>query len=365
MRLFSDIGAFVEDSYLRRALSLAEHGRGATSPNPMVGCVIVRDGVVVGEGFHERAGGPHAEIVALLQAREAASGAIAFVTMEPCDHFGKTPPCTQALIAAGIAGVVIGMPDPNAEAAGGAIRLREAGIGVTFADDPTPFEELNEAWLHHLATGLPYVHAKVALSLDGHATGAAGVRSAVSGPGGAEITMRLRTAADAVLVGASTARVDDPALTVRDSEGAVAPHTPLRVVLGATGVPDAALFHDGAGEAIALAGKDARVPDGVSALRYDADGGLRAAFQALARERGVRRVLVETGPRLFTALWEDGLLNELTVVHAPGVFSPDAPGVFLGKQDGGIERLERRMRAVEAGVIQGDAVTVWRPVDGE
>ncbi|MHB9003881.1 MAG: bifunctional diaminohydroxyphosphoribosylaminopyrimidine deaminase/5-amino-6-(5-phosphoribosylamino)uracil reductase RibD [Coriobacteriia bacterium] len=362
MRLFSDIGACVEDSHLRRALLLAENGRGTTSPNPAVGCVIVHDGVVVGEGFHERAGGPHAEIVALTRAREAARGAIAYVTLEPCDHFGQTPPCTQALIAAGIAGVVIGMPDPTAEASGGAARLREAGIGVKFAQDPAPFQELNEAWLHHVATGLPYVHVKVALSLDGHPTSAAGVRARVSGSGGSEITMRVRAAADAVLVGAATARADEPALTVRDVDATAAAHQPLRVILGGAGaMPDAALFHDGAGESVALVPGDAVVPDGVGALRYDADGGLESALRTLAREGGVRRVLVEAGPRLFTALWEQGLINELTLVHAGGVFGTGAPDVFLGAQNGGIESLERSMAAVEAGVIRGDAVSVWHP----
>lgn len=369
MRLFTDVAARIDDPMLARAYRLAERGRGTTSPNPLVGCVIVRDGVVVGEGFHARAGGPHAEIVALREAGAAATGATAYVTLEPCNHFGRTPPCSAALIDAGVAAVVIGMPDPNSEATGGASALRAAGIEVRFAEDPAPFAELNESWLHHLLTGRPYVHLKVAVSLDARPTHEQGVRTRVSGAGSSEITMRLREAADAVLVGASTAAADDPALTVRDSDGAAADRQPLRVVLGRTGVPDASLFHDGLGEAIALVPGVAELPAGVSATRYDATGDsvsdLDAAFASLA-DIGVRRVLVEAGPGLFSALWAADRIDELTLIHAGGVFGQGAPALFaldvpVHGKTGAASRLDRRMAALESGVIDGDAVTVWRP----
>ncbi len=382
MRLFTDVASRIDDPFLARAYSLAEEGRGTTSPNPVVGCVIVRDGVVVGEGFHVRAGEPHAEVLALRAAGDAARGATAYVTLEPCDHFGRTPPCSQALIDAGVAACVIGMPDPSSIAAGGAARLRAAGIDTRFASDPVPFEELNEAWLHFERTGLPYVNVKTALSLDGHTSIAPGVRTAVSGSGGARIMMRLRAAADAVLVGASTARSDDPALTVRDpATGDVLPRQPLRVVLGREGVPDASLFHDCLGDAVALVPDRAEVPEGVSALRYrptgDSTQDLRAAMTALG-SRGVRRVMVEAGPGLFTALWNADLIDELVLVHGGGVFGEGASALFLGRDEGrGADTLDiavtaggshvraalaHRMEAVEAGIIEGDAITVWRPV---
>ena len=373
MRLFTDVAARISDPFLSRAYTLAKSGRGTTSPNPMVGCVIVSDGVVVGEGFHQHAGGPHAEIVALTAAGHEARGATAYVTLEPCNHFGRTPPCSSALIEAGVAAVVIGMPDPSAEAGGGASTLREAGIEVLFAEDPAPFLLQNEAWLHYLHVGRPYVHVKVALSLDAHSTSASGVRAQVSGAGGAEVTMRLRSAADVVLVGASTARIDDPALTVRDPQfGAPVSRQPLRVVLARKDVPDASLFHDGLGESRALVPVSVSVPDGVSALRYHATGhssaDLCAAFVALG-ETGVRRVLVEAGPTLFGALWEAGLIDELTLVHAGGVFGAGAPalfgggGEFAGAVSAPVDRLDVRMRAVEAGIIMDDAVTVWVPLE--
>lgn len=369
MRLFTDVAARVEDPFLARAFELAERGRGTTSPNPMVGCVIVHRGRVVGEGFHAKAGGPHAEVVALSDAGDAARGATAYVTLEPCTHYGRTPPCSEALIEAGVASVVIGMPDTSSQAAGGAKELRAAGIEVRFAEDPEPFVELNEAWLHHLRRGRPYVHVKTALSLDARPTARAGVRSRVSGPESLALTMRLRSAADAVMVGAATARIDDPALTVRDPEtGAPAEHQPVRIVLARTAVPDVGLFHDGLGETFALAPASAQVPAGVSFVRYDTGGepaaGLTSAFAALDT-LGIRRVLVEAGPGLFTALWDSGLIDELTLVHAGGVFGTGAPVLFDppgGPDDAVSTQLERRMMAVEAGVIGDDAVTVWRPL---
>jgi len=212
---------------------------------------------------------------------------------------------------------------------------------------------------------------KVALSLDARPTSRPGVRALVSGPASSEISMRLRAAADAVLVGASTARSDDPALTVRDSRGKPLHRQPLRVVLGRSGVPDASMFHDGLGDSLALLPEPADVPADVTLLRYDSSGDssadLRAAFAALAT-LGVRRVLVEPGAGLFTALWAADLIDEITIIHAGGVFGDVAPGVFLGASEGNdgteaLKRLDRRMMAVDVGIIDGDAVTVWRPRD--
>jgi len=367
MRLFSDATSLPADPMLARALSLAEFGRGGTYPNPMVGSVVVRDGEIVGGGFHERAGEPHAEILALAAAGEKARDATVYVTLEPCNHAGRTGPCSRALIDAGVARVVIGMPDPNPDVSGGGARaLRDAGIDVSFADDPAPFEELNEAWLKRVRTGSPWLTVKVALTLDGRPALAAGVRSAISGDGGAEITRRLRSAVDAVLVGGSTAAVDDPALTVRDADGTLADRQPLRVVLTGTGAPswDLRLFDDAAGRAVALLPDDvhAELPTHVSVVRYAASDGLGGALRSLALT-GVTHVLVEAGPRLFTSLVEGGLVDELVLVHAGGFGGESAPGPYAGEPGSDPRRLRHLFRCVETGIAGEDAVTVWRPQD--
>jgi diaminohydroxyphosphoribosylaminopyrimidine deaminase/5-amino-6-(5-phosphoribosylamino)uracil reductase len=401
LRLFSDAASSVADPFLRRAFSLAENGRGTTSPNPLVGCVIVRDGEVVGEGWHARAGEPHAEVNALAAAGERARGATAYVTLEPCNHTGRTGPCTRALIGAGVAGVVIGIPDPNPGVeGGGAETLRSRGVQVRFADDPAPFLEQNEAWLKCVRTGIPWVQAKVALTIDGRAALEGGSRSAITGAGGAEVTRRLRAAADAVVVGAATAEIDDPALTVRDPDGSLALRQPLRVVLArgespssrlqlfspAGAAPPAVVVmpedpvaapHSGDGAAGDTAGgigvtppptppvtppsgrRVAAASPGV--LRYPGNEGLTGALRALAGATGCTRVLVEPGPRLFAALWSADAIDELVVVTAGGIGGREAVPLFAEEwMHRDKTRLDARMRAVEAGVAGEDAVTVWR-----
>jgi diaminohydroxyphosphoribosylaminopyrimidine deaminase/5-amino-6-(5-phosphoribosylamino)uracil reductase len=366
-RHFGDPYAVVADPHLRRACVLAERGRGTTSPNPLVGCVLVRDGEVVGEGWHERAGGPHAEVVALDQAGERARGATAYVTLEPCSHTGRTAPCTEALARAGVGRVVVGMPDPNPVAGCGAEVLRRSGIDVAFAEDARPFQELDVEWLHRARTGRPFVRVKVALTLDGRPTLAAGVRSALTGEASREFAMRLRAHADAVLVGAGTMAIDDPALTVRDADGAPAGRQPHRVVLTRTEQPSptARMFHDGLG-AVTVLLPDAVEIDmelaraGAIALPYDTAAGLRGAVAALA-DIDVVSVLVEAGPRLFSALLADDLVDELVVLHAGGFAGEDAPALFVGESQDDPATLDRPLRAVEAAVIGDDAVTVWRP----
>lgn len=362
MRLFSDASSAIADPWLRRAYRLAENGRGTTSPNPLVGCVIVRGGEVVGEGWHERAGGPHAEVVALAQAGERARGADVYVTLEPCNHTGRTGPCTVALLDAGVASVHIGMRDPNpAVEGGGGPGLARSGADVSYATDPAPFEEQNEAWVKYVATGLPWVQVKTALTLDGHASLTPGVRSQLTGPGAAALTMRLRTAADAVVVGSVTLAVDDPALTVRDVDGLAAKRQPLRVVLCREHLPSpgARLFTDGLGPALVLAADDAPVSAkdalraaGIAVETYAAVGGVEAALAALG-ERGVTRVLVEAGPGLFEALLAARAVDEFVLYHA-GVCAGEAapPLAHRPRSD--------RMRPCEAGIADGDAVTVWR-----
>jgi len=370
MRLFSDVSQFIRDPWLRYAFHLAERGRGTTHPNPLVGCVVVADEVVVGEGFHARAGEPHAEAVALADAGERARGATVYVTLEPCDHYGRTPPCTDAIIEAGVGHVVIGMRDPNpGVSGGGAEKLREAGVEVTFAEDATPFAEQNEAWLVWLEKGRPFIRVKVALSLDGHPAFEESHRAAITGAAGAEVTRVLRARSDAVLVGSATVAADDPALTVRDSDGRLADRQPLRVVLARTNVPPFAsrVLSDDAAPSIVLLADDAPVDAdalvgrGLDVRVFRSEDGLHGALRTLG-ELPVLDLLVEPGPRLLTSLWVEDLIDELTLVTAGGMAGNDALPLFLGGPERIGDRLVHSTRALEAGVVGDVAVSVWQRV---
>ncbi len=213
---------------MSRALELAERGRGYVEPNPLVGAVIVRGQRVIGEGWHERFGGAHAEVNALAQAGEAAWGATLFVTLEPCCHHGKTPPCTDALIRAGIARVCAAIEDPFPAVAGeGAARLRQAGISIEFGTGAAEARRLNAPYLKRLATGRPYVHAKWAMSLDGKIATRAGDSRWISGEVSRQLVHVIRGRMDGILVGIGTALADDPLLTARPP----GPRTPCRVIL--------------------------------------------------------------------------------------------------------------------------------------
>ncbi len=370
MSLFSDDASAISDPFLRRAFSLALRGRGSVSPNPMVGCVVVRDGVVVGEGYHERAGTPHAEVVALRAAGDQAKGATVYVTLEPCTHYGRTPPCAPALIKAGVAQVVIGMRDPNrAVSGGGAALLAEAGVAVEFAPDETPFVRLNEAWLHRLSTGRAFTRVKVALTLDGRPALYASRRARITGDGGSSVTMDLRSGATAVAVGAATVKVDDPVLTVRDHEDRTAIRQPSRVILSRTSVPapTARIMTTAASPVVLVTsdGADARAvavleSAGAHVVRYRYADGIGGALRALA-EHDIDDVLIEAGPTIASALWSARLIDELVVVQAGGMGGNAAPPLYLGGPDAAAGDLVPTMRAVEAAVRGEDAITVWRP----
>ena len=213
VRLFDEPSTRIADPYLARAYSLAEKARGATHPNPLVGCVVVNDDSIVGEGFHARAGEPHAEVIALQSAGPRAEGATAYVTLEPCNHTGQTPPCTTALIDAGVRRVVIGCSDPNPTVAGGgAEALRGAGVDVEFSENAHIFEDQNADWRSWAVTGRPWVSLKTALTLDGHATSDHDARTFITGEEARAVTMVLRARATAVAVGARTALIDRPHL---------------------------------------------------------------------------------------------------------------------------------------------------------
>jgi diaminohydroxyphosphoribosylaminopyrimidine deaminase / 5-amino-6-(5-phosphoribosylamino)uracil reductase len=305
---------------MRRAIALAARGLGTTSPNPVVGCVIVAaDGTVAGEGWHERAGGPHAEVHALAAAGDGARGGTAVVTLEPCDHTGRTGPCSRALIDAGIRRVVFAVADPNGAAAGGASTLRTAGVEVldgVLADEAT---RMNRAWLHSVRTGRPFVRWKFAATLDGRSAAADGTSRWITSPESRADVHRWRSQADAVLAGIGTVLADDPQLTVRTLPDGTEPlHQPVRVVLDADGrTPPTARVRDGAAPTIVLTAEEVgRGPAGV--------GVDLAASLAHLYGRGVRSVFLEGGPRLAGAFLDAGLVDEVVAYLAPAVLGQGA-----------------------------------------
>jgi diaminohydroxyphosphoribosylaminopyrimidine deaminase/5-amino-6-(5-phosphoribosylamino)uracil reductase len=268
---------------LERALELAERGRGTTHPNPVVGAVLVRDGETVGEGWHERKGGPHAEVVALDAAGERAHGATLYVTMEPCAHHGTTAPCTEAVLRAGVAKVVAGSLDPNLEAGGGLELLRQSGVEVELADSYAARAQ-NEAWRTWISLRRPFVVLKLAQTLDGFVS-VPGTRW-ISGPDSRRRVHELRAQVDAVAVGMGTARADDPQLTARDVD---AKRQPRRLVFGS----------------------------GPSELEVRS-GPLADELHALADE-GVQSLLLEGGPRIAASFLRAGLVDKLLLFVAPQV----------------------------------------------
>jgi diaminohydroxyphosphoribosylaminopyrimidine deaminase / 5-amino-6-(5-phosphoribosylamino)uracil reductase len=298
---------------LARALELAERGRGTTRPNPVVGAVVVRDGEVVGEGWHERKGGPHGEVVALQAAGERARGATLYTTMEPCTHHGDTPPCTRAILEAGVARIIAGALDPNPKAAGGLEELSAAGVDVELIDS---FEARaqNEAWRTWVAQGRPFVTYKAAMTLDGRLT-LPGERW-ISGEESRRLVHELRASSDAVAVGMGTVTADDPKLTARDVGAA---KQPRRFAFGRRPLPE--------GSDLELRG-----------------GRLADELAALASE-GVQSLLLEGGPTLAAAFFREDLVDKLLVFAAPKV-SGEGPTLF---QDGVPPRPLTRLQARPVG----------------
>ncbi|MFB6562595.1 bifunctional diaminohydroxyphosphoribosylaminopyrimidine deaminase/5-amino-6-(5-phosphoribosylamino)uracil reductase RibD [Streptomyces sp. NPDC056400] len=307
---------------MRRAIELAARGLGSTSPNPVVGCVITdASGTTVGEGWHERAGGPHAEVHALCAAGEAARGGTAYVTLEPCNHTGRTGPCAQALAGAGITRVVYAVSDPNPQASGGGATLRAAGIDTTAGLLADEAEAGNAAWLTSVRLGRPHVTWKYAATLDGRSAAADGSSRWISSAESRADVHRLRAEADAVLVGGGTLRADDPHLAVRGVEGAV---QPLRIALDARAAlrPTARILDDAA-PTLLVVGEDAdtRHLPGVELLRLPLHDGRIGVHDLLTRlfQRGVRSVLLEGGPTLAGAFLEDGAVDRVVGYIAPAL----------------------------------------------
>jgi diaminohydroxyphosphoribosylaminopyrimidine deaminase / 5-amino-6-(5-phosphoribosylamino)uracil reductase len=307
--------------FLLRALELAERGRGTTAPNPVVGAVIVAGDEVLGEGWHERAGGPHAEVLALEAAGERARGATLYVSLEPCAHEGRTPPCVDAVIAAGISRVVAATSDPNPRTDGkGFERLREAGVDVELVDGhlASRARRQNEAWRTWITLRRPFVTYKAAITLDGRVK-VAGSRW-VTGEGSRRRVHELRAATDAVAVGMGTVRVDDPLLTARDVE---ARRQPRRLAFGGGPLPE--------GSELELV-----------------SGPLEKELARLAEE-GVQSLLLEGGPTLASSFLAAGLVDKLLLFVAPRL-AGSGPH-FLGDFDGPIQ-----LRFADVEHLGGDVV---------
>ena len=327
---------------MQRALELAGIAFGTTSPNPAVGAVIVKDGIVVGEGYTRPPGGPHAEAVALAEAGGRARGATVYVTLEPCSHHGRTPPCTDALIVAGVSAVVVAIEDPDETVSGGGrAALEAAGIAVEVGDGDGEATKLLEAYIKHRRTGLPYVVVKYAASLDGRIGATSGDSRWVSGPETLAWAHANRAKLDAILQGASTIVIDDPQLTARPG-GVLAEHQPLRVVVDSTGrIPATAKALQGASKTLIAttersgeAWRASMQGTGVEVLMLPSGGDGRVPLLSLLEElgrRGVVLLLCEGGGVLHGSLFDQRLVDKVTAVIAPMIVgSNDAPSAVAG-----------------------------------
>lgn len=330
---------------LQRALDAARLGPEA-DPNPRVGCVVTdRDGRVVATGHHRGAGTPHAEVDALTRAGDAARGGTAVVTLEPCDHTGRTGPCTRALLDAGVSTVRYAVADPDPLAAGGAATLAAGGVEVRLEDDPAlraAAEDLNATWLHARRTGRPWVTWKTATTLDGRTAAADGTSRWITGEAARADVHALRARVGAVLIGTGTARADDPALTVRGPDGGPAARQPLRVVAGTRALPEDARLLDGQADTLVV---DTHDP---------------ATVLAALTARGVHHVLLEGGPTLAAAFLRAGLVDEVVAYVAPVLLGSGPPAVG----DLGVTGIDHalRLETTDVTVLGGDVRITARPV---
>jgi diaminohydroxyphosphoribosylaminopyrimidine deaminase/5-amino-6-(5-phosphoribosylamino)uracil reductase len=345
MRQEDPVATSAEADAMRRAVALSARALGATAPNPVVGCVILdAAGRTVGEGWHQRAGGPHAEVHALLAAGGQARGGTALVTLEPCNHTGRTGPCAQALIEAGVARVVYAVADPSPVASGGAATLRAAGVDVSGGLLAAEAEAVNAAWLTSVRKSRPYVRWKYAATLDGRIAAADGSSRWITSPQARADVHRLRAEADAVVVGSGTLAADDPHLAVRGIDGAT---QPLRVVVDTrAGITAGARVLDDAAPTLVAVGKDAdtsHLPGvDIARLPYAPDGrGVDvAALLAELLARGVRSVLLEGGPTLAGAFVAAASVDTVTAYLAPALLGA-GPAALDG---GGISTIAQALR---------------------
>ena len=324
-----------DNGYMSRALQLARKGLYTTDPNPRVGCVIVKDGEIVGEGWHERAGEPHAEVHALHAAGDKAVGATVYVTLEPCCHHGKTPPCSEALIKAHVGRVVVAMQDPHSRVAGkGLQQLRDAGIEVEVGVLESQAQALNPGFIRRMQTGRPYVRNKLAMSLDGRTAMASGESKWITSAAAREDVQRLRARSSAIVTGVGTVLADDPSMTVR-LEGIE--RQPVRVVVDThLSMPVTARMLQQPGRTLVMtcsddeAAREALEQAGaeVIVLPFCSDTvDMQAVLDALG-EMEINEVLVESGATLSGAMLQAGLIDELVIYMAPIVMGDGARGLF-------------------------------------
>ena len=351
-----------DHDFMARALQLARRGLFTTTPNPRVGCVMVRESRVIGEGWHERAGLPHAEAVALekiVGAGETAQGATAYATLEPCSHFGRTPPCADALIAAGVSRVVVAMADPNPLVAGqGLAKLAAAGVDVVSGLLATDAAELNIGFVSRMTRGRPWLRLKVAVSLDGKTALNNGVSQWITGPDARRDAHGWRARSCAVLTGIGTVRDDNPRLTVRE---VLTTRQPLRVVIDSRlETPLDAAVLEGGKVLIAAARDDAarsaalRARGAEIVILPNAQGKVELGdlMQELGR-RGINEVLAEAGSRLNGSLLEAGCVDELLIYQAPILIGDTARGMF-GMTELADLAGAKRLRIIERRVVGAD-----------
>lgn len=332
----------IHQEYMARAIRLAKQGLYTTHPNPRVGCVIVKDGQTIGEGFHKRAGEGHAEVQALANLTTEAKGATVYVTLEPCSHFGRTPPCAQALINAGVGTVVYGMEDPNPEVSGNGLRmLREAGVEVIGPIMESECRALNPGFIKRMEEGLPYVRVKLAMSVDGRTAMESGESQWITGTEARHDVQRLRAQSSAIVTGIGSVIIDNPSMTVRIDDNDQEVDTkmvrqPLRVIMDtALSVPPEAKILYPTNEVVVFCDEEEMEPEHLATLQKKkvdvrflplAEDGRLDLVEAMGQlaDQGINEVLVETGAVLAGAFLDAGLVDELVIYMAPKLLGSEA-----------------------------------------
>ena len=336
----------LHQEYMARAVQLARQGWYTTHPNPRVGCVIVKDGQIIGEGFHKKAGEGHAEVQALASLTADANGATAYVTLEPCSHYGRTPPCAEALIKAGVVTVVYGMQDPNPQVAGNGLKmLVDAGIEVLGPVLENECRALNPGFIKRMEEGLPYVRVKMAMSVDGRTAMESGESQWITGPAARQDVQRLRAQSSAIVTGIGSVIMDNPSMTVRIDEhdqeaDTKAVRQPLRVIMDtALSIPPEAKILYPTNEVLVFCDEQEIEPEHLKALQKKkvdvrflplAEDGRLDLVEAMGQlaDDGINEVLVETGAVLAGAFLDAGLVDELVIYMAPKLLGSEARPLF-------------------------------------
>ena len=331
------------EKYMKRALQLAKRGYGRTSPNPMVGAVIVKDGIIVGEGYHKKAGEAHGEINAILAAGGKTKGADLYINLEPCNHFGKTPPCADAVIEAGIKRAFIAMEDPNPKVAGeGVSKLEDAGIKVNIGILENKAKRLNEAFIKHVTTGLPFVTLKAASTLDGRIATRRGDSKWITGDAARQCVHRMRNGLDAILVGIRTVERDDPSLTTR--LGKKRGKDPVRIVVDEElRISTSARVINPGSNALLIVATTKKATSkkiaeleglGVKVIVFDGKGGL-VPFRPLMAKLGkmeINSLMIEGGSEVHASALSEGIVDKVAIFYAPKIIGGrDSIGMVGGK----------------------------------